>query len=119
MLEPDPNWPRVAPEEVALALIPGAAFDRRGFRLRYGGGYFDRLLPRLGGITVGITYVRFALHALPHGPDDRSVQHVLTEAGWGRIDCQGGSKPHPTSKERFMRVLFLNEDADATRADLP
>lgn len=82
MLEPDPAWQRVSPENVDLALIPGVAFDRRGVRLGYGGGYFDRLLTRVGGITVGITYARFVLEALPYGSRDRRVQHVLTEAGW-------------------------------------
>lgn len=90
MLEPDPNWPRVLPENVNLALIPGVAFDQRGVRLGYGGGYFDRLLTRLPGVTVGITYARFVREALPYGQNDRRVQHVLTEAGWGERKGEAG-----------------------------
>ncbi|MBO9362357.1 MAG: 5-formyltetrahydrofolate cyclo-ligase [Thermoflexus sp.] len=84
--EPTPDCPEVAPEEIELALIPGVAFDRRGFRLGYGGGYFDRLLPRLRGITVGVTYARFLVDALPHTAQDSRVRWILTEAGWLRAE---------------------------------
>lgn len=90
VLEPDPESPLIAPEDVELALIPGVAFDRRGFRLGYGGGYYDRLLPRLRTITVGVTYARFVLEALPHASDDWRVQQVLTEAGWGGLKDEVG-----------------------------
>ncbi len=82
MLEPKPECPAVDPEEIELAFIPGVAFDRYGFRLGYGGGYFDRLLPRLKGLTVGITCARFLVDALPHTPADGRVQWILTETGW-------------------------------------
>lgn len=82
MLEPAPECPLVEPEAIELAFIPGVAFDHYGFRLGYGGGYFDRLLPRLRGLTVGVTYARFVVEALPHTPDDGRVQWILTEAGW-------------------------------------
>ena len=45
--EPDASAREVAPEEIDWALIPGLAFDARGFRLGRGGGYYDRLLPLL------------------------------------------------------------------------
>jgi len=89
MWEPTPECPTVAPEEIELALIPGVAFDRYGFRLGYGGGYFDRLLPRLKGLTVGVTYARFLVEALPHTPMDGRVRYVLTEAGWAPAQDPG------------------------------
>ncbi|MCS7250915.1 MAG: 5-formyltetrahydrofolate cyclo-ligase [Anaerolineae bacterium] len=82
MLEPAPECPLVDPEEIELAFIPGVAFDGYGFRLGYGGGYFDRLLPRLKGITVGVTHARFLIDTLPHTPTDGRVQWILTETGW-------------------------------------
>ena len=45
--EPRPDLPEIAPEAVDWALVPGLAFDERGFRLGRGAGYYDRLLPLL------------------------------------------------------------------------
>jgi 5-formyltetrahydrofolate cyclo-ligase len=45
--EPRTTCAEVAPEEVDWALIPGLAFDSRGYRLGRGGGHYDRLLPLL------------------------------------------------------------------------
>lgn len=45
--EPDQQAPLLPAEEVDFALIPALAVDPRGFRIGYGGGYYDRLLPRL------------------------------------------------------------------------
>ena len=38
----------------ALALVPGLAFDERGFRLGYGGGFYDTFLARFAGRSVGL-----------------------------------------------------------------
>lgn len=45
--EPRPELPEVAPTTIDWALVPGLAFDERGFRLGRGAGYYDRLLPLL------------------------------------------------------------------------
>ena len=45
--EPRPDLPEIAPATVDWALVPGLAFDERGFRLGRGAGYYDRLLPLL------------------------------------------------------------------------
>ena len=37
-----------------LALVPGLAFDRLGYRMGYGGGYYDEFLSRFEGVSMGL-----------------------------------------------------------------
>ncbi|MEW5941764.1 MAG: 5-formyltetrahydrofolate cyclo-ligase [Chloroflexota bacterium] len=81
MAEPAPDSPVVAADEIQLALVPGLAFDHNGWRLGYGGGYFDRFLGDFTGVSVGIVFQRLLLDDLPHGAHDVSVQWIATEEG--------------------------------------
>lgn len=81
--EPDPALCAKA-EEFApeLAVIPGLAFDRRGRRLGYGGGYYDRLLalPALARtVLVAPAYSFQVMDTLPADPWDRPVHCLVTE----------------------------------------
>ena len=62
-----------------LVIVPALAFDRRGFRIGYGGGYYDRLLGRASCPTVGLTFHELLQQELPREPWDRSVLAVCTE----------------------------------------
>jgi 5-formyltetrahydrofolate cyclo-ligase len=79
MAEPDADLPVVAPEQIELALVPGLAFDRNGWRLGYGGGYFDRFLREFGGVSLGVTFQALALDALPHDEYDMRMDWVVSE----------------------------------------
>lgn len=48
----------------AVALVPGLAFDRRGFRIGYGGGFYDRFLATFSGVSVGLVREAALLPAL-------------------------------------------------------
>lgn len=82
MLEPEPDLPIIAPSEVEVVLVPGVAFDRKGGRLGFGSGFYDRLLPLAhGAIRVGVTYERLVLDAVPMEPWDRHVAWLVTSEG--------------------------------------
>lgn len=78
MWEPSAELPAVAPGEVDLVLVPGIAFDRRGYRLGFGGGYYDRFLPTCPALRAGITYEFALLDELPVQEHDQRVQWVIT-----------------------------------------
>lgn len=81
ILEPPPDAPYVRAEDIDVVLVPGLAFDRRGVRLGYGGGFYDRLLPTLKVPFVGVTASGLLLDTLPWEEHDVRVHFLATEAG--------------------------------------
>jgi 5-formyltetrahydrofolate cyclo-ligase len=82
--EPDASvCPAVDPLEVDLILLPGVAFDRRGGRLGYGAGFYDRLLLRLRPdcLRVAAAFSVQVVPAVPLEPHDQRVERLLTDAG--------------------------------------
>jgi 5-formyltetrahydrofolate cyclo-ligase len=76
-LVPTPAEPEVNP---AILLVPLAAFDRRGYRIGYGKGYYDRVLAALGPtVSIGIGYAAQEIDAVPHEPHDRRLDWIVTE----------------------------------------
>ncbi len=63
-------------------LVPLLAFDRRGRRLGYGGGFYDRTLAVLPGATaVGCGFAAQELDEVPAGPYDFRLAAIATERG--------------------------------------
>ena len=75
VLEPGPSAPVLAPD---LLVVPGLAFDARGARLGYGGGFYDRV----EGPRVMAAFARQQVERVPMEPHDRRVEAVVTEYGW-------------------------------------
>lgn len=66
--------------ENSLCIVPGLAFDKNGFRLGYGGGFYDKFLNDNPDITtVGICYSRNIADNLPKGDYDKYVDYVITD----------------------------------------
>jgi 5-formyltetrahydrofolate cyclo-ligase len=63
----------VRPEEIDLIIVPGVAFDRQGFRLGYGGGYYDRFLVRASrAVRIGVAYPEQLVETVwPEGHDQK------------------------------------------------
>lgn len=68
-----------------LLLVPLLAFDAKGFRLGFGGGYYDRTLDALrrggGVVAVGLAFAAQQSPALPSDPWDQPLDIVFTEEG--------------------------------------
>lgn len=84
ILEPLPSAPTLQSEEVDMLLVPAVACDYQGYRLGYGGGYYDRLLSASewkSKLTIGIIFNFAYLPQLPIDPWDKPLQAVCTETG--------------------------------------
>lgn len=81
--EPGEDAPLYREEEGStLCLVPGVVFDRRGYRIGYGGGYYDRFLHRYHGSVAGIVYRDFIVDTpLPFGRFDLPLPVMITDSG--------------------------------------
>jgi|SRR3989344_5670337 len=65
--------------DIDLAIVPGIAFDRRGVRLGYGKGVYDRLLASSGATRIGLAYDFQIVDELPQEAHDLICDIVVTE----------------------------------------
>lgn len=83
--QPTADKPAVEPD---VLLVPLLAFDANGWRLGYGGGFYDRTLKALRGrkgvVAVGIAYDEQRVDAVPHLPYDERLDWVLTPSAAAR-----------------------------------
>lgn len=72
----------VALEQADVILVPGVAWDLRGFRIGYGAGYYDRSINALGTHvpTVGLAYEFQFVSQVPRSRYDRRVDRIVTES---------------------------------------
>jgi 5-formyltetrahydrofolate cyclo-ligase len=84
--EPSARLPEVYPEFI---FVPAAGFDRRGYRVGYGGGYYDATLAAMRARrpvpTVGIAYSCQEVERIPEEDHDQPLDFILTEREL--IDC--------------------------------
>jgi 5-formyltetrahydrofolate cyclo-ligase len=72
-----------------IVLVPLLAFDARGHRLGYGGGYYDGTLETLRSngkvLAIGVAYAEQEVKTLPREPHDHALDMIVTERGVRRF----------------------------------
>lgn len=87
--EPLPHCKALSPEQFGrtLCIVPALAFDKEGYRLGYGGGYYDRFLKNFSGVSVGLAYdVCLSNAPLPRDNFDVAVDVIISESEVIRIN---------------------------------
>ncbi len=93
ILEPSQSAPKCRRWQGTLCIVPSFCVDLQGYRLGYGGGYYDRFLSQYTGASVAINYSECVRKTIEHGRYDVPVQMVLTERHKVSI-------PSPSEKNR-------------------
>jgi len=87
LLEPIPEKTiYVSPQGIDLLIVPGVVFDKTGYRIGYGGGYYDRYLPYYGGQTMAFCFKEQMVAKVPKDTYDYPIDCILTELE--AINCQ-------------------------------
>ena len=74
----------------SIIIVPGMMFDKSGFRLGYGKGYYDRFLAKYNQISIGLCYDEMLVSSLPRGEFDKNVDIIITQSEI--IRCNNGGK---------------------------
>lgn len=77
--EPSGACPLIRKENIGLVLVPAVCYDRQGYRLGFGGGYYDRWLAGFPGLRVGLCRRAVLQERVPIEPHDSKVDLLLTE----------------------------------------
>lgn len=62
-----------------ICITPGVCFSRDGYRLGYGGGYYDRFLSKHKVYTIGLCYKECLVNTLPHESHDKQIDEIITD----------------------------------------
>lgn len=76
--EPTEDTKLVKREEMDIIIVPGLAFTKDGYRLGFGGGYYDRFLSEFNGETFALAYEFQLMDSLPIEVHDIPVKKIVT-----------------------------------------
>lgn len=91
----EPSGPRIDPEVVDAAVVPGVAFDPVGGRVGQGGGHYDRLLATLPSDSprIGVCFACQVVPTVPREPHDAAIDVVVTERAVYRTHARHDGTP--------------------------
>lgn len=76
----------VTPEDIDLQIVPGVVYSNDGYRIGFGGGYYDRYIKKYSGVAISIAFESQIGHAVPIENHDISVDKIFTEKR--QVTCQ-------------------------------
>lgn len=82
LLEPKPELTKkISKNAMELLVVPGILFDKNGYRIGFGGGYYDRFLVNYQHATASLCSTFQLVDQVPHDHYDIRVNHLITENG--------------------------------------
>lgn len=77
--EPSSGAPEIPPDGISLVIVPALSCDRNGYRLGYGGGYYDRFFARTRAVAAALCAESRLTDELPREPFDLPCNYIITE----------------------------------------
>jgi len=78
--EPIPHLTaKITKEQIDCLIVPGLAYDRQGFRLGFGGGYYDRFLSDFKNPTISLAFLMQVVEKIPTDDYDVPIEKIITE----------------------------------------
>lgn len=71
-----------------VCVVPALCFDKKGYRIGYGKGYYDKFLKKFTSVSVGLCYNGFIEDNLPCDEFDEKVDFIITQSNI--LNCKGG-----------------------------
>lgn len=65
--------------QIDLIIVPGVVFNKKGYRIGFGGGYYDRLLADYNGVTIALAFDEQVYDTIPVDAHDVPVQQIITD----------------------------------------
>ena len=65
-------------KQIDVCIVPGIVFDQRGYRIGYGGGYYDRFLPQINGKKISIAFDEQLVDKVPYESHDIPIDLLIT-----------------------------------------
>jgi 5-formyltetrahydrofolate cyclo-ligase len=96
------------------ALIPPIGFDAMGYRLGYGGGYYDRTLAALSPqpLKIGVAFALSRIDSIAPQPHDIAMDFIVTQEAWYQVTAKGLIRLEPVVAAQRLALRSARTPAD-------